>query len=106
MRRGKTRTNSRPPLVATGTLEPLGWTATPPREGAHCEIERDKEEAGGHFPISGSGALARSLVERGLTDEFHLMVCPVVVGEGTPLFSQGSRATLHVTEVRSTASGC
>ena len=36
--------------------------------------------------IWGSISLAQSLMSAGLIDEYQLVVCPVVLGEGRPLF--------------------
>ena len=36
--------------------------------------------------MHGSGALTRWLLENDLVDEMNLLVCPVVVGQGTRLF--------------------
>jgi dihydrofolate reductase len=36
--------------------------------------------------VHGSGALTRWLLENELVDELTLLICPVVVGQGTRLF--------------------
>jgi dihydrofolate reductase len=36
--------------------------------------------------ILGSGSIATRLAEHGLIDEYQIMVDPVVIGGGTPLF--------------------
>jgi len=36
--------------------------------------------------VHGSGALTRWLLENELVDEINLLICPVVVGQGTRLF--------------------
>jgi dihydrofolate reductase len=48
---------------------------------ARAEIERLRQEPGGHLEIAGP-ALAASMVD--LIDEFRMWLCPVVVGGGKP----------------------
>jgi dihydrofolate reductase len=56
--------------------------------------------------VHGSGALIRWLLEHQLVDELTLLVCPVVVGQGTRLFPDtGPDAALELVESRSTAKG-
>lgn len=49
-------------------------------------IARLREQPGGNLVIMGSGRLIRSLLPHGLIDEFFLMIHPVVLGSGQPLF--------------------
>lgn len=99
------RINALPKHVVTRTLTDLTWNATPLTGDVAEEISALKQGEGGTLLIYGSGVLVRSLLERGLIDEFHLIVCPVVVGEGTHLFSGDSRAALHLAKVQTTATG-
>ena len=48
---------------------------------ARAEVERLKQEPGGHLEIGGP-ALAASMVD--LIDEFRMWLCPVVLGGGKP----------------------
>jgi dihydrofolate reductase len=52
------------------------------------EIARMKNEDGGYILAHGGASFAQSLVERGLIDEYRLVVHPVVLGVGLPLFSK------------------
>lgn len=45
-----------------------------------------KREPGEDIAIFGSNNLCVSLMEKGLVDEFRLMVNPVAIERGTPLF--------------------
>lgn len=99
------RINTLPKHVVTRTLTDLTWNATPLSGDIAGEVRALKGGEGANILIYGSGVLVRSLLEHGLIDEFHLIVCPVVVGEGRRLFSGESRAALHLEEVQTTATG-
>lgn len=58
----------------------------------------------GDVSIGGPG-LAASAIRAGLIDEYWLLVTPVVVGGGTPVFPDGVRATLDLLDQRHFASG-
>jgi dihydrofolate reductase len=51
------------------------------------EIGRLKQEPGGDIIAHGGAAFARSLVRLGLVDEYRLLVHPVALGQGLPLFA-------------------
>ena len=50
------------------------------------EIRRLKEQPGKTIAMFGSNNLCVSLMQAGLIDEFQIIVNPVALGEGTPLF--------------------
>lgn len=52
------------------------------------EIKRLKEQPGKDILAHGGVSFAQSLVASGLIDEYRLMVHPVVLGVGLPLFAQ------------------
>jgi dihydrofolate reductase len=52
------------------------------------EIIRLKEEPGKEIVAHGGARFARSLVRLGLVDEFRLLIHPVALGTGLPLFSE------------------
>jgi dihydrofolate reductase len=51
------------------------------------EIRRLKNEPGNEILAHGGARFARSLVQSGLIDEYRLLVHPVALGRGQPLFS-------------------
>ena len=52
------------------------------------EIKRLKRGSGKPLLAHGGAGFARSLVKTGLVDEFRLLVHPVLLGRGLPIFSQ------------------
>ncbi|GAA1795091.1 dihydrofolate reductase family protein [Luedemannella flava] len=51
-----------------------------------------KETDGGPLLVHGSATLNRALDEAGLIDRYHLLVFPILLGAGKPLFSHGDQA--------------
>ncbi|MHA4807476.1 dihydrofolate reductase family protein [Flavitalea flava] len=50
------------------------------------EIMKLKKAAGKDMTVLGSGSLVSQLTDMGLVDEYQIMVNPVALGEGTPIF--------------------
>jgi dihydrofolate reductase len=75
-------------------------------EALTSDIQRLKEETKGTIITYGGVRFARSLLHQDLVDELHLDVCPVILGEGQPLFTDlKHRTQLRVIKVTSHASG-
>jgi dihydrofolate reductase len=55
--------------------------------------------------IYGSGRLTETLRAAGLIDEYRLLICPIVAGEGRRLFTGSSPSKFSVTDSRTTPSG-
>lgn len=51
------------------------------------DIRRRKEAPGKHMLIQGSASVVQQLTNLGLIDEYHLLVHPVILGQGKPLFT-------------------
>jgi dihydrofolate reductase len=79
--------NTRPKYVASNTLTDPQWADTTVLSGDPAAAIRElKAKPEGELQVHGSGALTRWLLENDLVDEMNLLVCPVVVGQGTRLF--------------------
>jgi dihydrofolate reductase len=81
--------NNMPKYVLSSTLDNPEWTNTTVLRNAD-EIARLKEEKDEEMVVHGSAQLVQSLLERDLVDELRLMVFPVVLGRGKPLFGETS----------------
>jgi len=79
--------NTKPKYVASNTLTEGRWAETTVLSGdIATAIGELKAKPGGELQLHGSVALARWLIDSDLADEIALLVCPVVVGQGTRLF--------------------
>lgn len=79
--------NSFPKVVFSTTLQSADWNNTRlVKNNAAQEIARLKAESGRDIAIFGSAKLASSLFATGLIDEYRLILNPLVLGAGTPLF--------------------
>jgi dihydrofolate reductase len=57
------------------------------RGSAVEEVARLKQQAGKDMLVSGSISIAQALIAEHMVDEYRLVLCPVVLGNGRPLFS-------------------
>jgi dihydrofolate reductase len=70
------------------------------------EIETMKRQPGKGMMIFGSSSIVSQLTQRGLIDEYQLVVCPIFLGNGRPLLSGVSRNTrLKLVEAKPYPSG-
>ncbi len=99
--------NSLPKIVFSRTLSKAEWNNTRlVRDNAAEEIAKLKEQPGKDMIILASSDLAASLAERGLIDEYRIMVNPIALGEGKSLFQGMKRdLPLKLLDVRRFASG-
>ncbi|WP_394940358.1 dihydrofolate reductase family protein [Psychromicrobium sp. YIM B11713] len=52
------------------------------------EMNRLKEEPGNYILAQGGAGFARGLIQLGLVDEYRLVIHPVLLGSGIPIFSE------------------
>ena len=97
--------NATPIVVFSHELGSVGHGARLVRGDVGEELAKLQREFDGEIDVGGP-TLAAQFIERGLVDEYRLVVHPVVLGEGTPFFPPGmSRLDLRMTETRAFASG-
>ena len=94
-------------VVFSRTLKTAGWADTRVIRDVDPAVVRELKEGGdGDMLVFGSADLSAAITEAGLFDEYRLLVAPVVLGEGTPLFGRGlPRHRLRLLETRTFASG-
>ena len=74
-------------IVFSKTLSRAEWNnAALVQEIVPEEIIHMKQEPGRDMVIYGSASIVRTLTNLGLIDRYHLLVYPVVLGSGKPLF--------------------
>jgi dihydrofolate reductase len=85
--------NNTPKYVVSSTLRSAEEWQNSTVLGAYDPqaVRRLKDEVDGTIYVSGSGRLVRGLLADGLVDELHLLVYPIVLGEGRRLFPDGTQ---------------
>jgi len=97
--------NGLPKYVASTTVRDPVWHDTTVLDGdAIQRVRQLKQRPGGELQVHGSWALARTLHQVGLIDEYRLLVFPVSVGAGKRLFTDDAPATGYVLVDSSTTS--
>jgi dihydrofolate reductase len=70
------------------------------------EIKKLKTHPGKDITILGSGSIVNQLAEKGLIDEFQIMVHPVFISNGTPFLNGiNKKIELELTRTRAFKSG-
>ena len=81
--------------VVSSTLTDASWENSSVVNGdvkaALTELKRETR-----LGTTGSATLVRWMLEQGLVDELHLLVHPVVVGQGKKLFADGAKVPLRL----------
>ena len=70
------------------------------RAGAHKQITDLKGQTGKDILVFGSRTMWNDLLANDLIDELHLMISPVVLGAGTPLFDGQPAVSLRLIDTR------
>lgn len=89
-----------PKIVFSRTLEKADWNTEVTGGDLAERVAELKGRPGKDLLLMGGAELATALADRGLIDEFHVVVHPVVLGGGKQLFSGGVRADLRLTGTR------
>jgi len=100
--------NTKAKYVASTTLtDPLEWQNSTLLRGDVLEaVAALKRGDGADLHVIGSTELVQMLIERGLVDEFRLMIDPVVLGGGKRIFrDDGSLRPLRLVASEATTTG-
>jgi dihydrofolate reductase len=100
--------NHLPKLVFSGTLDKVEWNHSTLLKADYAEeVSRLKQQDGqGALVILGSAALASHFLQVGLVDEYRVILNPVLVGAGRPLFPDiQQKISLKLTRTKPLASG-
>jgi dihydrofolate reductase len=102
-----TSLDTKPKYVASTTLTDPQWADTSVLSGdVAAAVGELKAKPGRELQVHGSGVLSRWLLDNDLVDELNLFIFPVVVGQGTRLFSDAGRDwALELVRSRTTPSG-
>ena len=94
-----------PEFVFSRTLDHVDHGARIVHGDVDEELAKIRQEFDGDLEVGGAN-LAAQFVERGLVDEYRLMIHPVAIGGGTPFWPAGQRLSVRETGRRAFANGC
>ncbi|MGB7952985.1 MAG: dihydrofolate reductase family protein, partial [Candidatus Nitrosopolaris sp.] len=79
--------NNLPKIVFSKTLQEAKWNNSKlVKENIAVEISKMRQQPGKDVVIFGSGSIVSTFMQLGLIDEYRIIVNPVVLGNGKPLF--------------------
>jgi dihydrofolate reductase len=99
--------NRLPKYVATTRPDELTWSGSQRLDGTlPTAVAELKRRPGRELQVHGSGVLVRSLLAEGLVDAHHVLLFPVLLGDGRRLFVDGvPPARWRLTDSRTSGSG-
>jgi dihydrofolate reductase len=101
--------NSIPKFVFSRSMQKAPWGKWPDATLIHTDavesVKKMKSQDGKDMVLWGSISLAQSFMKENLIDEYHLRICPVVLGGGIPLFAKTGKMNLELIESRTYPSG-
>lgn len=94
-------------IVFSRTLKKAGWNNTRiVNKDIVGEVKKLKQTSGKNMTILGSGSIVTQFAEKGLIDEYQIMVDPVAIGDGATIFKGISHPlNLKLTTTRTFKSG-
>lgn len=99
--------NAATKYVVSTTLNSLDWgPSVLINTDVPEQIQRIKQEDGPELQVHGSSQLLQTLIAHDLVDEYHLLVFPVVLGNGKRLFGDGAvPAGLRLVDTKTSTKG-
>lgn len=94
--------NRMPKYVVSRTLDKASWNNTKLIKGnLVAEVRKLKEDNGPDIAILGSGSIVAQLAEAGLIDFYQLVMNPIALGAGKPIFAGvKEKLALKLTDTR------
>jgi dihydrofolate reductase len=99
--------NAKEKIAFSKTLKATDWANSTIISGdLAAEVVRLKQQPGKDIALFAGAELASNFMRLGLIDEYRLLVNPILLGAGTPLFQGGyDRTKLHLVATRTFGSG-
>jgi dihydrofolate reductase len=98
--------NTLPKIVVSRTLERADWNNSRlVRDNLADELGKLKQQPGMDIALFGSAQLQSALLQQGLLDELRILVNPLVLGGGTPLFKPEDHVKLDLVKAKPFRSG-
>ncbi len=96
-----------PHIVFSRTMKKADWKNTRiERRDVSEAVRKLKQQAGKNIVVWGGASFASSLIGLGLVDEYRLLVNPVILGKGKPLFrNMNERRRIKLVETKKFRSG-
>ncbi|MEO5648869.1 MAG: dihydrofolate reductase family protein [Ginsengibacter sp.] len=81
--------NAAEKIVFSRTMDKADWNNTRLiKDNIAEEIEKLKQKPGKDMTLLGSGSIVTQFAEKGLIDEYQIMIDPVVIGAGNAIFKK------------------
>jgi dihydrofolate reductase len=97
--------NGLPKTVFSKTMQHAEWNNTVVANQIESRMNELRQSDNDHL-VLGSGDLCESLINAGLIDEFRMIVNPLILGDGIPMFKANSqRVNLNLSEAKTFRSG-
>ncbi len=101
--------NGTPKVVFSKTLKKAPWGKWPEgrvvKSRPADEIANLKKQSGKSMLVSGSISIGQELSDANLVDEYHIIVCPVVLGGGRRLFPEKTSKQLELIDAHPLSRG-
>ena len=98
--------NALPKIVFSRTLKKVDWSNSRLARDVAEEVARLKQQPGKDLAIFGSANLASTFMRLGLVDEYRILVNPVVLGAGRPMFRDvADRTRLRLSKTQTLREG-
>lgn len=78
--------NKTPKIVFSKTLDKVKWNSKLIKQNITEEVRIEKRKTGKDLVLFAGADIASTFIENDLIDEYRLIINPVVLGDGTPLF--------------------